>query len=432
MTKLRKLNFGALVLALGVLFGLSPKVHAVPSMNAVCTLETTPGATIQGQRTRELFEIASVSKMFVSYWALRELGANYRFATVVHVTPVGDHVVDIHLSGSLDPFWGRQLTHFLISELHRIGVSQVRTLSFDENFKLRWSVLTNFEKPINPSTDEIAMALVAHIRTLAKEYPETQQEALKAGLAMSELPNLIDFTVGQVKFLASSQFQKSRSTQTFVLRSAPLIRYLKEMNVVSNNHVADKLYELLGGTEKFRAFYRSTLGLGPQDVVFVNGSGNSAPFGQTADGRQVKLYNKATCETLIRVLQALRSETARQALSLTDVLAVAKTDEGTLSPRYDGLPNAVIAKTGTVDPAVTITGIASTGVGWVFFAVLYRAEGVIDWEKARDEVRDNVYDLITQHEGAAPFEYQARFFLPFDATSALQLKPAKGLVLPRP
>jgi D-alanyl-D-alanine carboxypeptidase/D-alanyl-D-alanine-endopeptidase (penicillin-binding protein 4) len=428
--RLRKVALTVFLCFAGLAFG--ELAIATPAVNSVCSLEATPGATIQGQHTKELFEIASVSKMFVTHWALHELGADYRFATLVHITPVGDHVVDIHLSGSSDPFWGRQLTHYLISELHRLGVSEVRSFTFDENFKLRWSVLVNFEKPMNPLPEEIAAGIMAHIKTLAKEYPETLQESMKAGLAMAQLPELIDFTVGQVKFLAKSQFQKRASTKTFVLRSAPLGSYLKEMNVVSNNHVADKLYDLLGGSEKFKAFYKANLGLNQRHFVFVNGSGNSVLLGQTPDGRAVKLYNKATCETLIRVLLALQNETSQQSISLTDVLAVAKTDGGTLSPRYDGLPNAVIAKTGTVDPAVTITGLASTLQGPVYFAVLLKAEGVIDWEKARDEVRNNVYDLITQHGGAKPFVYDARFFMPFDATSALSSGPAQGLALTRP
>lgn len=406
---------------------LTSTVFAKTSLNSVCYIQGSPGSVLQGEHTKDLFEIASLSKLFTTYWALHELGAQYRFQTQIHVTPVSASVVDVHVEGSLDPFWGRQLTHFLISELYALGIREVRKFTFDENFKLRWSVLISHEKPLTPTTDEIAAGLALHFKNLAAEYPLTFQEAQQTGLNLSQVET---FTVKEVSYLSSTDFKKSPRTISRMMRSAPLYRYLKEMNVVSNNHIADKLYEILGGSEKFQRFYQRELRLDTRQLQFVNGSGNSILVGQGPGGEPLKLYNRGTCESLLQVLVALQNEvTQRQSLALTDVMAVAGTDPGTLKPRYDALPNSIVAKTGTVDPTVALSGVLSTERGEIYFAVLMKTEGVVDWEKARNEVRDRVFDMVQKFGGPRPFPYMNQIFLPFDAGSGFQ---DVGLVSTRP
>jgi D-alanyl-D-alanine carboxypeptidase len=412
MNGLRNSGFVFLFLLL-----VSLPTWAKTSMNSMCYLQSTSGATIQGEHNQELFEIASVSKVFTTFWALQELGAQFRFATGVHVTPIAPGQVDVHLEGARDPFWGRQLTHLLVSELYRLGVREIRHLTFDENFKLRWSVVTSFEKPLDPLPAEIEVGLLSHMKALPKEYPQTVQEAAKSGITLSAAEQM---KVQFVSYVPKKDFKKQPTTNSMSLKSAPLFRYLKEMNVVSNNHVADKLYENLGGTDAFKAFFKKSLGLDGDQLRFINGSGNSVVIGNDPSGRPIKQYNKATCDTLIRVVVALQNELVnKQGLDLTAVLAVSKSDQGTMSPRYDGIPNTAIAKTGTVDPAVTMTGVLSTAAGNIFFGVLLKTDSVADWEEARDQVRTRVYELIAKFGGARPVAYSPSLFLPFDGKSVL-------------
>jgi D-alanyl-D-alanine carboxypeptidase/D-alanyl-D-alanine-endopeptidase (penicillin-binding protein 4) len=199
------------------------------------------------------------------------------------------------------------------------------------------------------------------------------------------------------------------------VKSAPLYRYLKEMNTVSNNHVADKLFEILGGVPNFRSFVQNNLNLNDRDLVFVNGSGNSIAG---ANGG-VKDYNRATCEAIIRVQYQMQSELhSKQGMSLKDVMAVSGADGGTLSPRFDSIRNSMVAKTGTVDPAVTLAGVLSTNQGEVYFGVFMDTDSPADWNNARDQVRNKVMDLIQQYGGRRTFGYATRSFLPFDSSSS--------------
>ncbi|MBC7371527.1 MAG: D-alanyl-D-alanine carboxypeptidase [Bdellovibrionaceae bacterium] len=387
---------------------------AKSSLNSMCYIESKSGAKIQGENTQSLFEIASVSKVFTSFWALNTLGADFRFKTKVFLTPVSGSTYDVHIQGSMDPYFGRQLTHFLFSELNRYGVQNIRQLTFDENFKTRWNVLTDFLETLSPSNDDIVSSFQIHAKRLSSEYPATVNEALRSRIV---LPGRLNLTIDAVSFLPSAQFKPGLTMQGFTLSSSPLHRYLKEMNRVSNNHVADKLFEYLGGTTKFMKFVKETMELSNANLQFVNGSGNSVVVGTTNNGGEIKEYNKASCETLIRVMIALQNTLRAQGFDMKDVMAVSRSDDSTLRPRYDAMPGSVIAKTGTVDPAIALAGMVSTADGDVYFGYLYKTDSAADWNSAKDNIRNRVFDLVRKFGGLRSVDYTPVAFLSFDANS---------------
>ena len=388
--------------------------YARSSLNSMCYVENRSGAKVEGENAQSLFEIASVSKVFTSYWALQTLGSQFRFNTKIYLTPVSGSVFDVHIQGAMDPFFGRQLTHFMFSELNRYGVKQIRQLSFDENFTTRWNVLTDFLETLSPSTDDIEASFDLHAKRLNAEYPITVKEALASRIGL--IPRL-SLAIEAVRFLPSSQFRPGLNTQGFSMKSSPLYRYVKEMNRVSNNHVADKIFEYLGGTAEFMKFAQRTMKLSNANLQFVNGSGNSVIVGTSANGSLIKEYNKASCETLIRVMIALQNTMRSQAMDLKDVMAVSGADTSTLNPRYDALPGSLVAKTGTVDPAIALAGMVSTAQGDVYFGYLYKTDGASDWNSAKDNIRTRVFDLVRKHGGRAVMHYTPVAFLSFDLNS---------------
>jgi D-alanyl-D-alanine carboxypeptidase len=385
---------------------------------------------MQGEHVGELFEIASVSKVVTSYWAIRALDPNFKFSTHIHITPVGSHFFDVHIQGSHDPFWGREMTHFLFAQLNKIGVHEIRKLTFDENLIFRWSVISNYIDPINPSFQEIAEAFHNHLKNLPKEYPKTHSEAALLGLY---LPKMLSLKAQSVAYLSSFDFKEESQTVTYALQSVPLYRYLKEMNSVSNNHVADHLFNYLGGPEKFKDFIQQDMNLNSKDIQFINGSGNSLT-GINENGESVKEYNKASCDTMLRILFKVRAQLKKFGLDLKDVMAVAGTDEGTLKPRYDSLRNSLVAKTGTVDPAVTLAGVISTTQGNVYFGIFMETESSADWSNARDDIRQKVIELMAQFGGRRSISYRTRGFMPFDQDSGMirEIRQSQTQIKPKP
>lgn len=411
-----------LFLMVFVIVGVAITTHAKTTLNSMCYVLDQPGGKIQGDRSEELFEIASVSKVVTAYWAFHKLGPYFRYNTQVHVTPVASQLYDVHIQGAKDPFWGRQLTHLLFSELYKKGVTRIRNLTFDENLLFRWLVVSDFVDTSDPSPEEVAEAFRKHIANLNSEYSTTRREAAAANIVM---PRSISLRVKNVDSLMSSQFVRSPNTTTYVLRSAPLYRYVKEMNVVSNNHVADHIFNYLGGVNPFRDFMRQDLNMDSGDIDFVNGSGNSI-IGSDPSGNPVKEYNKASCDSMIRILIKMDRDLKADRLEMKDVLAVSRTDQGsTLSPRFDSIPNTLAGKTGSVDPAITLAGVISTPQGDVYFGIFMGTDGPGDWGDARDQVRDKVFDLMKLHGGRKQFAYTSLNFLPFDEHSGFAIAGPK-------
>lgn len=150
-----------------------------------------------------------------------------------------------------DPFFGRESLDFLVSELNKIGITQVENLTFDENFKLFWEfVVTTYIYKVN-----VRNIIMSQMRELenniievmhdnpinAKFYASTRDKA-KSWYGITMLSK-VQFNATHVNFKSKKEFNSSQvNSESLVLKSAPLYRYLKEMNLVSHNYVADMIY----------------------------------------------------------------------------------------------------------------------------------------------------------------------------------------------
>ncbi|MBC7370009.1 MAG: D-alanyl-D-alanine carboxypeptidase, partial [Bdellovibrionaceae bacterium] len=206
----------------------------------------------------------------------------------------------------------------------------------------------------------------------------------------------------------------------FELKSAPLHSYLKEMNRNSNNHVADHLFEIMGGPMEFQQFMKKRLNLDPTDIRLVNGSGDRFFVKDEKDHSQ-KAYNEASCEALVQVVSGIRTDLRKSNYDIQHIMAVSGVDPGTtLGGRYSSkqMSGAVVAKTGSVDPAITLAGMITTEQGNVYFGILYKTKSPSDWNGARNQIRNDVAGLMNKFGGKNAIEdYNSVTFLPFDAGS---------------
>lgn len=418
-----------MALAMGVL--VSQGAWSKARLNSMCYLEDRTKAEVKGSNSQRLYEIASLSKIVTSFWALKNLGPYYRFKTRLYVAEVSDGVYDVHVAGGRDPYFGREMTHFLVSELYRLNIRAIRNLSFDENFVFNWTVR---ERPV-PSYSVIPLRTEAWLKDRlkfdARQYTATRKYAQSMGVSMEPAPQV---RIGNIHFLAKSEFAPTGQFKTIELKSVTLVKYLKEMNRVSNNHVADRLFEFLGGTNAFQAFIKKELDFTLEDIRFVNGSGDSYTIENT-EGQKKKVYNEASCDALVHVLDSTRTLLKKSGLDLEDIMAVSGQDaKSTLKGRYanPSISGAMVAKTGTVNPAVALAGMISTEKGDVYFGILYGTDGPADWRRGRDAIRNQVGSLMGKYGGKETIRgYHSQAFLPFDASSKLSfLTSAPVLVAP--
>ncbi len=400
---------------------LSSIASAKVYLNSMCYMnENSAKKVVQGEgKIDKKFELASISKMVTTLWAVNKLGPDYRFNTKIYVSPATSNSFNVHIEGSRNPLFGQKMGYFLLSELNRIGVTKIEKLTFDENFLFKWNIedqaiagasTENFktiEEQANAVRSRLLLNLGSRVNMLT--YQSLNLQAMKAfGIKFTTLPKL---EIRHVEFAPKATVTAEANTKVYSLASAPLRKILKKMNNQSNNYIADNLYWNLGGTEAFKKFVNARLEANQDDIEFLNGSGNNDGNGN---------YNMASCETMVKVMYALKVDVEKKGYQLTDVMAVAAADASSTVGRFGGnMAGSMAAKTGSVNPAKTLTGMVSTAKGDIFFAVLMHTGGRSEWGSAVSTIKSKVQKLIASNGGPKRLNYSATNVLPFDKQSSL-------------
>jgi D-alanyl-D-alanine carboxypeptidase/D-alanyl-D-alanine-endopeptidase (penicillin-binding protein 4) len=178
-------------------------------------------------------------------------------------------------------------------------------------------------------------------------------------------------------------------------KSSKLVDVLKVLLCYSNNFMAERIGESLGGPQAVRAVLVNRLKMNPDEIQMASTSGLGV--------------NRFTPRSMMMILRALRDELKKNKLTLSDILPVAGVDPGTLEDRYTDPAErgSVIAKTGTL---VRTDGGASSLVGQmqtrsgrvVLFVILNQRGNVIHFRHNQDGIVGAIQNSLG---GPAPFNY---------------------------
>ncbi|MFM2315374.1 MAG: hypothetical protein RLZZ04_4652, partial [Cyanobacteriota bacterium] len=126
-------------------------------------------------------------------------------------------------------------------------------------------------------------------------------------------------------------------------RSLPLAEILRQMNIYSNNEMAQMLADLVGGAAQVAETSAKIAGFPPGEIKLVNGSGL---------GEENKISPRAVCQMLMASDRLLQSYN----YSVADLFPTAGRDlVGTVKDR--GLPKGTTIKTGTLDNVSALAGV---------------------------------------------------------------------------
>ncbi|MDX2099302.1 MAG: D-alanyl-D-alanine carboxypeptidase [Leptolyngbyaceae cyanobacterium bins.59] len=271
---------------------------------------------------------ASLTKVATTLVALHTLGAEHRFWTQVAVTgPIQNGVLegDLLVQGGGDPLFVWQSAFQLGRLLNQRGIRQVQG-----DLVILGPFAMNFER--DPLT----------AGTLLKQA--WNREAGNPRISI----------LGQVRTASPNQV----AAESWFVRypSKPLIGLLKQMNLYSNNVMAEMIGQAIGGS---RSLNRTTLqltGLSASEIRFINASGL---------GRANRVSPRAACA----LFTAIQSHLKTQNRDIREVFPIATIDRGTLANRH--LPPGTIGKTGTLRNVSTLVGLLPEQSGPpVCFAIL--------------------------------------------------------------
>lgn len=305
-------------------------------------IETLDGQTVSAQAENDQFNPASNMKLATALVALKTFGPNHRFATAVWTDGQLDKTTgtlngNLYISGR-DPSFHYEHGVLMASQLNTLGIKQVTgDLWVAPGFTM------NFSSSATRSGERLYDTFDSTLRPAAAIQAWNYERTLLNDRAnLEKVPSVA--VMGGVGVAPVAAEAKLLLTQ----KSSKLVDILKVLLCYSNNFMADRIGESLGGPESVRQQLISALKLGPEDIRIATLSGLGV--------------NRISPRVMMKVYRALLSELQRHRLTPASIMPVAGIDPGTLEDRFTGLPwrGSVIAKTGTL---IRTDGGASSLVG---------------------------------------------------------------------
>ena len=339
-----------------------------------CEVLSADKKSYSGFRDQALYPLASLSKVITTAWVLKKLGPDFKFESTWYLKSVSatEGIFDAYLKTNYDPVFNIDKALYSLSLLRQQGVLKIRNLVIDETTHVYLSSLAqpHLELETVPISSNETLQNLELILNSKNWGPQTiaATEKLKAWSTAQnkyfQLPAA--FSVEQIIFKNSQDIDVSLYSKKISLQSSAVLKYLKNLNVFSNNYIADALFAYLGGRSEFEKFQSSELQLTPQQLKFNTGSGLAGfVSGQRQD-------NLGSCFSMLKVFSYLDLQAKSTGLNLGHFLYnPAQDHEGTFESKLV-LSNQVVLKTGRLfeNPAFNLAGIIATRNGPLFFAFL--------------------------------------------------------------
>jgi D-alanyl-D-alanine carboxypeptidase/D-alanyl-D-alanine-endopeptidase (penicillin-binding protein 4) len=353
-------------------------------------IETLDGTVVSSQAENEQFNPASTMKLATALVALRTLGPEHRFATGVWTDGVLDKTTgalngNLYISGR-DPSFHYEHGVLLARELNKLGIKQVTgDLVVAPGFTM------NFSASASRSGDRLYDTL-----DTTRRYAEAvrawnyERTLLNDRASLETSPSVA--VMGGVVVAPVAPSAKLLLTQ----KSSKLVDILKVLLCYSNNFMAERIGEALGGPEAVRQQLTSDFNLGPEDLKIASLSGLGV--------------NRISPRVMMKIYRALRAELEKHGLSPTAIMPVAGIDPGTLEDRFTGTAwrGSVIAKTGTLlrtdGGASALVGQMKAANGEVLLFVIMNQRGSV----SRFRENQDYLVMLVQNTRGGPkaFEYK--------------------------
>jgi D-alanyl-D-alanine carboxypeptidase/D-alanyl-D-alanine-endopeptidase (penicillin-binding protein 4) len=353
-------------------------------------VETLDGRIVSSQDENEQFNPASTMKLATAFMALKTLGPDHRFATAVWTDGQFDKTTgslngNLYISGR-DPSFHYEHAILIARELNALGIKQVTgDLFVAPGFTM------NFSGSAKRSGEQFYDTLDSTLRSGAAVQAWNYERTLlndRAGLA--NLPSVA--VMGGVGVGPVAPGAKLLLTQ----KSSRLVDILKVLLCYSNNFMAERIGETLGGPESVRQQLLVALNLTPEDLKISTLSGLGV--------------NRISPRVMMKIYRALLAELGKHGLAPSAIMPVAGIDPGTLEDRFTGLPwrGSVIAKTGTLlrtdGGASSLVGQMRTAGGETLLFVIMNQRGSV----ARFRENQDYLVMLVQNTRGGPkaFDYK--------------------------
>jgi len=353
-------------------------------------VETLDGQVVSSQAENDQFNPASTLKLATALVALTTLGPDHRFATAVWTDGQFDKATGI-INGNLyvsgrDPSFHYEHAILIARELNKLGIKQVTgDLFVAPGFTMNFSA--SAKRSGEQFYDTIDSTLRRAAAVQAWNYERT---LLNDRASLENVPSVA--VMGGVGVAPVAPAAKLLLTQ----KSSRLIDILKVLLCYSNNFMADRIGESLGGPESVRQHLIADLKLMPEDLKIATLSGLGV--------------NRVSPRVMMKIYRALLTELRKHRLLPSSIMPVAGIDPGTLEDRFTGPAwrGSVIAKTGTLlrtdGGASSLVGQMKTASGDTLLFVIMNQRGSV----SRFRENQDYLVMLVQNTRGGPkaFDYK--------------------------
>ena len=377
--------------------------------------ETLDGTVVASQAADEKFNPASAVKLATAFAALKNFGPNHRFLTSVWANGTIDPATatlngDLVISGR-DPSFRYEHAVMLARQLNNLGIKNV-----SGNLIVAPGFTMNFDWSAQRSGEELRNSMDSMTRP-AGAIRAWLDERLMLGdqQSLSSVPGVT--IAGEVVIGAAPP----QALPLLTRRSSKLVDILKVLLCYSNNFMAERIGESLGGPDSVRNVLINSFQINSDELSLATTSGLGV--------------NRVTPRAMMIILRGLRDELRKNNLKLSDILPVAGIDPGTLEDRYTDSTErgSVIAKTGTLvrtdGGASALVGQMNTKSGRVVLFVIFNQRGNVNSFRGNQDAI--VTAIQTAYGGPAPFAYQPIQLSMRLATSDYEAAKTRGEYEPR-
>jgi serine-type D-Ala-D-Ala carboxypeptidase/endopeptidase (penicillin-binding protein 4) len=353
-------------------------------------IETMDGKTVSSQAIDQGFNPASSVKLATALVALQTFGPQHRFATGFWTDgsfdkSSGQILGNLYVTGR-DPSFHYEHAVMIARQLNGLGI---RTVTGD--LVIATGFTMNFGSSTRRSGEVLLETLDATLRSNEATRSWTYERTTMEDRASLQ-------TVPSVTITGDIQIGSVPPTGRLLLthNSSKLSDVLKVLLCYSNNFMAERIGDSLGGTQSVRRRLINSLGIPPQEIQLASLSGLG--------------INRVTPRAMMKIFRELRKELQKNKLSPADIMPVAGIDPGTLEDRFTGpaWQGSVIAKTGTL---IRTDGGASSLVGQMriangevlLFVILNQRGSVVRFRDNQDYL---VMQVQNSRGGPKAFKYK--------------------------
>ena len=286
---------------------------------------------------------ASLTKIATTLAAIATWGTQHQFATNIYITGEivnGTVTGDLIVEGNGDPLFVWEEAIALGHAINQLGIKSVRgNLLVTDRFYM------NFQSQSVSAAELLKQGLDRKLwrSPITRQYLQMPVGTPQPKVAIAKQVRSILEVPPTAKLLIIHQ-------------SLPLAEILRQMNIYSNNKMAQMLTDLMGGATEVARVSADIAGFPKDEISLINGSGL---------GEENRISPRAVCQMLIAIDRLLKDNS----IEAGDLFPTAGRDlVGTIKDR--GLPPGTAVKTGTLDNVSALAGVIPTEVGNVYFSII--------------------------------------------------------------